>query len=269
VRLAAANSGAPPFAVLTFDDGYRDNLDHALPVLQAHNAPCTVFVTTGFAEGTAPLWWIDLEEAIARQNAVTVDLPSGRTTFAAASAQEKAEAFERIYWALRPGPEEAFRAVVAQLAADAGIDPLARTRALCLDWAGIRTLAADPLVTIGAHTLTHPMLAKHDEAAARAEMVESKRIIEEKLGRDVRHIAYPVGDPGSAGQREFRLARACGFETAVTTRPGMLFAAHAQHLTALPRISVNGLFQRRGDVAALLSGVPTALQNRGRRLNVA
>ncbi len=261
-------SEGPPFAVLTFDDGYKDNVDFALPVLRRHRAPFTVYVTTGFADATAPLWWLDLEEAIARQDHVTVWLPGGPQHLATATPEEKKAAFETIYWALRPGPEGTLRDTIARMAHDAGIDPLLRTRDLCLRWHDLRSLAADPLCSIGAHTLTHPMLAKHAEDVARAEIVVSKAIIEEQLGCAVRHLSYPVGDAGSAGTREFTLARAAGFETAVTTRPGVLFAEHRAHLTALPRISVNGLFQRRGDVAALLSGVPTALQNRGRRLNI-
>jgi len=259
----------PPFAVLTFDDGYRDNAQYAWPVLRKHRAPFAVYVTTGFADATQPLWWLDLEEAIARQDQVTVALPGGPARFETATAEEKRQAFDTIYWALRPGPETTMRMVIARMAAAAGIDPLARTRALCMRWHELRQIAADPLCTIAAHTLSHPMLAKHSEEVARHEMEASRSIIAEQLGCEVRHLSYPVGDPGSAGPREFTLARAAGFETAVTTRPGVLFADHLDHLTALPRISVNGLFQSRGDVAALISGVPTALQNRGRRLNVA
>ena len=55
-----------PFVVLTFDDGYRDNVEFALPVLRRHAAPFTMFATTGFADGGAPLWWLDLEDAVAR-----------------------------------------------------------------------------------------------------------------------------------------------------------------------------------------------------------
>lgn len=253
-------SDGPPFAVLTFDDGYRDNVDHALPVLRRHRAPFTMYVTTGFADATAPLWWLDLEQAIAVQDHVTVWLPGGPQHLATATAEEKKAAFETIYWALRPGPEGTLREAIARLAADAGIDPLLRTRALCLRWDGLRALAADPLCTIGAHTLTHPMLAKHAPDIARREMAESRAIIAEQLGREVRHLSYPVGDAGSAGPREFSLARAVGFETAVTTRPGVLFADHRAHLTALPRISVNGLFQAPRYLRALLSGVPFALR---------
>ncbi len=71
-------------------------------------------------------------------------------------------------------------------------------------------------------------------------MEGSTAALETRLGVKVRHLAYPVGDATSAGRREFELARAIGFESAVTTSPGMLFSEHAARLTELPRVSVNG-----------------------------
>ena len=75
--------------------------------------------------------------------------------------------------------------------------------------------------------------------------------------RPVSHFAYPFGDPTSAGPREFALAREVGFASAVTTRPGMIFAGHRDHLTALPRVSVNGNWQDAGYFEVLLSGAPS------------
>ena len=97
----------------------------------------------------------------------------------------------------------------------------------------------------------------------------SRAVIEAVLGRPPAHLAYPYGDPTTAGPREFRIAAELGFKTAVTTRPGMLFPAHRDHLTALPRVSLNGNWQDIGYCEVLLSGAPFALWNRGRRLNVA
>jgi peptidoglycan/xylan/chitin deacetylase (PgdA/CDA1 family) len=113
------------------------------------------------------------------------------------------------------------------------------------------------------------MLAKWPAAFARREIAESRTVIEARLGRPVRHFAYPVGDPTSAGPREFALAHGAGYTTAVTTRPGHLFPAHRLHLRALPRVSVNGLHQSEEALRALLSGVPFLAWNRGRRVNVA
>jgi peptidoglycan/xylan/chitin deacetylase (PgdA/CDA1 family) len=83
------------------------------------------------------------------------------------------------------------------------------------------------------------------------------------------HLSYPVGDPTSAGPREFRIAAELGFKTAVTTRPGVLFPEHRQHLMALPRISLNGEHQQMRYVRVLLSGAATAVWNGFRRVNAA
>jgi peptidoglycan/xylan/chitin deacetylase (PgdA/CDA1 family) len=257
--------GERPFVVLTFDDGYRDNVEHALPVLEKHAAPFTMFVTSGFVDRTARLWWIELEEAIRRLDRVSVD----GLELATASAAEKERAHAIIYRSLRAGPEERLLDVCARLCAEAGIEPFGIPAALCLDWDGIRKLSQHPLATIGVHTLTHPMLAKHPETFVRTELGESRSRIEAAIGKPAHHLAYPVGDPTSAGPREFAMARKLGFVSAVTTRPGMIFPEHAAHQTALPRLSVNGRYQSLDMLDILLSGAPFALWNKGRRVNAA
>lgn len=258
------------FAVaLTFDDGYRDNVDHALPVLRRFGAPWTLYVTTGYADHTASLWWIEFEQAIRQLDRVTLTIAGRIHDHETRSSSQKQAAFEEIYWALRARPEAELRAAVARLAAQAGIDGPGLTRELCLGWDELRALRQEPSLTIGAHTMTHPMLAKHPLHVVQPEIVEAKDRIEFELGFAVRHLAYPVGDAGSAGQREFDLARAAGFATAVTTRPGHVFAGHASHMQALPRVSLNGFHQNRAALKALLSGLPFAALNRGRRLDIA
>jgi len=242
-----------PFVAITFDDGYRDNLEYALPILRRRRAPFTVYATTGFADGEARLWWRDLADAVEREH-------PGRK----ASAMRRAYAALYADWRARP---DLLRRI-SERAAAAGAAAAARTRALCLDWRELRALAADPLCTIGAHTLTHPILAALDPAEARREIVESKALIEERIGAPIRHFAYPVGDSSAAGPREFALAREAGYATGVTTRPGMLFPDHAAHLHALPRLSLNGWHQSIAAFDALLTGAPFWLVNRGRRLNV-
>ncbi|AMJ59562.1 polysaccharide deacetylase family protein [Bosea sp. PAMC 26642] len=256
------------FVALTFDDGYRDTLDHAWPVLAKYDAPWTMFVTTGFADHSARLWWIELEEAIRALPEIAVELPSGRFFARSGTDVEKQQAFEKLYWRLRAEPEAILLSTISDLACQAGIDGPGITERECLPWGTLRALSGAPGVTIGAHTLTHPMLARHDDAFARAEIANSKARIEAELGIPVRHFCYPVGDPTSAGPREFALAREAGFAAAVTTRPGHLFAAHASHLHALPRVSLNGHQQTEEAARALLSGLPFLLWNRGRRVNV-
>jgi peptidoglycan/xylan/chitin deacetylase (PgdA/CDA1 family) len=253
-----------PFAALTFDDGYRDLTEHALPVLERHAAPFACYVATGFADRTARMWWLELEEALRRTEAVEWEGKRLETV----SPRQKMRAFATLYKALRAGPEERLLATVGELAALRDVDGAALVEALCLDWEAITALSRHPLATIGAHSVTHRMLAKWPANLARAEMLDSKRAIEDRIGSSVRHFAYPVGDAGSAGPREFALARAIGFASAVTTRPGMIFTEHRDHAAALPRLSINGEWQRERNVDVLLSGAPFALWNRGARISV-
>lgn len=260
---------AKPFVTLTFDDGYRDNVEHALPILEHHSAPFTLFVTTGFADRSARLWWVELEEAIRVLDSIAIEIDDMTVVMPSQTPTEKHAAFEALYWRLRAGTEDRLLAVIAALMATAGLSSAAIAARLCLDWAGIATIAQHPLCTIGVHTLTHPMLAKHGDDTVTRELVESRAIIEARIGKPARHLAYPVGDPTSAGRREFDCAAQLGFASAVTTRPGMLFPGHRAHVHALPRLSLNGNWQTVDTLEVLLSGVPFALWNRGRRLNVA
>lgn len=267
IRLVSHKPG-PFFVALTFDDGYRDNVEHAWPVLARHGVPWTLFVTPGFADRTARLWWIELEEAIRTLPHFGVDLPGGRFSADCDTEVGKRLAFEQLYWRLRKLPEATLRAVVSELARQAGVDPVALVERECLPWETLRALGGAPDITIGAHTMTHPMLAKQPDDVVREELRESKARLEREFERPVRHLSYPVGDPGSAGQREFALAREAGFASAVTTRPGHLVDMHARHLHALPRVSLNGLHQNEAALRAMLSGLPFLLWNRGRRINV-
>jgi peptidoglycan/xylan/chitin deacetylase (PgdA/CDA1 family) len=108
-----------------------------------------------------------------------------------------------------------------------------------------------------------------DEQTARGEMATSRERIENALQRPVAHFAYPFGDKYAAGGREFALAQACGFKTTVTTRPGMIFAESAGHLTALPRVSLNGNYQDKRILPVLTSGAATAMWNGFRRIDAA
>ncbi|MDX6807087.1 polysaccharide deacetylase family protein [Terrihabitans rhizophilus] len=253
------------FACFTFDDGYRDVRDHALPVLRRHGAPAMLFVTSGFADGTGDLWWLRLEHAIAGADKVHFagDALNTRTD------EEKAAAWEHIYWTLRGMDEATMRQAIDRLEESAGTRDDGLTARLCLDWDELREVAADPLVTIGNHTCGHFMLAKLGEDAMRREITGAQQRIRSELGVEPRHIAFPVGDPTSAGVREFRTAEELGFAGGWTTRLGTLFPAHAAHMTALPRVSLNGHYQQRRYAETFISGLPFVLRNRLRVLDVA
>ena len=258
------------FVAITIDDGYRDTLQWAYPILRRHQAPFAVYIPTSFPDRLGELWWLVLESVVARSEEVILSVDGRQEAFRCASVLEKREAFDRLYrWLRSLATEAELRAVVRALASRYHVDIAAFCDELCMGWEELKTLAADPLVTIGAHTVNHVMLAKVPEQLARLEMDMGRTVIEAALGTRPTHLSYPVGDKTSAATREFRIAGELGFKTAVTTRPGVLFASHYNHLMALPRISLNGEHQQLRHARVLLSGAATAMWNGFRRVNAA
>jgi peptidoglycan/xylan/chitin deacetylase (PgdA/CDA1 family) len=258
------------FVCVTIDDGYRDTLQWAYPILKAHEVPFAVYIPTSFPDRLGELWWLAIEAVVARNSRIVLLIDEKERGFECATLAEKHHVYDQLYkWVRSFRTEDELRRVVRDLSVRYQVDIAAFCEELCMDWEELGRLAADPLVTIGAHTVNHVMLAKTPERQARSEMAMSRAVIEASLGLKPDHLSYPVGDPTSAGPREFAIAAELGLATAVTTRPGVLFADHRDHLTALPRISVNGDFQRLRYLDVLLSGAPTALMNRFRRVNAA
>ena len=250
------------FACFTCDDGYRDNRDHALPAMRDFDAPFTVYVTSDFASGTGRLWWVALERVVTRADAIEAPIDGQMVRLDTSTLAGKDMAFDRLHGWLRGLPEEAdIRREVSALCAAHGIDEDAVSRELCMSWDELKPFAADPLVTIGAHTVSHCNLAKQTEAMVVHELSASRTDIENVLQRPAVHLAYPYGDRCAAGTREFALAKSAGFETAVTTRPGVIASENSSQLTALPRVSLNGNYQDTRYLPVLTSGAATAMWN--------
>jgi peptidoglycan/xylan/chitin deacetylase (PgdA/CDA1 family) len=259
------------FVCLTFDDGYKDFLRWAYPLLRKYKLPFAMYIATSFPDRLGELWWIALEAVIAQNTRIGMVINGKDQYFECATLREKRELYRAVYTYLRSmESEEELRRVVRDLCVCYSVDIGSFCREMCMDWSEIVDLAADPLCTIGAHTVNHMMLRKlPSDATVRAEMQMSRAVLEAALGKRPEHLAYPMGDPTSAGPREFRIAAELGFKTAVTTRPGVLFKAHRDHLTALPRISVNGEFQQQRYLKVLMSGAGAAFTNRFRRISAA
>lgn len=240
-----------PFAVLTFDDGYRDNLTHALPVLRKHQCPFTLYVPTAFVDGEGELWWQALEDIIATAPGIA-DV-KGRN-LPCRNLKEKNAAFSAVYWQMRNMPEPDRVEFIHNLARVHGFDLFAQCRDLIMDWSELQTFVDEPLCTIGAHTVRHHELSKLPAEEALSEMKRSADILEKRTGTRPRHLSYPIGSARAAHRREYDMARQLGFASAVTTIPGGLYPYHADSLTALPRISLNGYFQNRRYIDVFLTG---------------
>jgi peptidoglycan/xylan/chitin deacetylase (PgdA/CDA1 family) len=219
---------------VTFDDGYRDNLYAAKPLLERHEVPATVFVATGYLDSGRDFWW----EALLR---------ACREIAEPGSEAAVCRALHRLLQPIDHDQRNAILdAVIAQL------DPIPVAGASTFTTAELVELAEGGLVDLGAHTVTHPALPTLSHARQLEEMRISKRQLEESLGRPVRGFSYPFGATGteSAG-----CALEAGFIYACTSEPSPVTAA--TDLFQLPRLHAENWtgeeLERR--LSALLDGV--------------
>jgi peptidoglycan/xylan/chitin deacetylase (PgdA/CDA1 family) len=254
------------FAAITLDDGYRDNVTHALPVFERHEAPFTVFATKGFSEHWLPVWWYTLAEALLALPQLEITLQGQRCSFALSDRQSREAAFQRIAAGIRASPQAEIERLLQEISTASGIDPLEFTRKEILTAAELQSLSQHPLATVGAHTVRHLTLNRLTDAALKEELGDSKTWLEAVLNKPVRHLAYPFGGKSAVGQREFEAARASGFETAVTTRHANLFPAHQHHLWSLPRLEISGNYHPARFTNRAASGMLPAIRNQGRRV---
>jgi peptidoglycan/xylan/chitin deacetylase (PgdA/CDA1 family) len=216
---------------ITFDDGYADNAEIALPILQRHGMPATFFVATGFLDGGR--MWNDTVIELVRRAPDEVDLTrAGFGVLKLGSAAARHDAIGALLGQLKYLP---FEARLEQVELLRELIPVALPDDLMMRSAQVRQLHAAGM-EIGGHTVQHPILARLEPAQARREMAEGKEALEALIGEPVRTFAYPNGKPGQDYLAEHaRLARDIGFESAVSTSWGA--ASAASDLFQLPRFT--------------------------------
>lgn len=271
-RLKNCNVKQPskPFLAITLDDGYRNNFEVAAPIFAKHQAPYAIYVAPEMVEGNSTIWWEDLELVVSRVDHLEILLPKGPQEYDTSTPARKNHAYKELMeYLFLEVDEKQQRQIVSDISSKYGFDTKQHLELEVAGWDMIVAASRDPLCTIGAHTMSHYVLAKLDEEELRSEIAHSRNVLQERLGVQVHHLAYPYGFPEAATPREFRVAKELGFKSAVTTRHGVVYPQLADHLTALPRVSVNGHHQSMHYMKTLLSGLPTRLKNFGKALDVA
>jgi peptidoglycan/xylan/chitin deacetylase (PgdA/CDA1 family) len=226
------------FVAFTFDDGYTDTYTTAYPILKRENIPFSIYITTDFPDRKAYMWWNLLESALLDNEVLFFTLDKKEYAIHCETMELKREAFNYVRQLVLKsvtGIPAAWWSVFDPL----GMDVDGFTDRLAMSWDQINMLGRDPLVTISAHTCTHPPLNGLDEEEALEEMRRSREIIQEKTGLPVVHFAYPYGSKLEVSDREARLAASLGFKSAVITEPGNIYAYHRNNRMMLPRVTIN------------------------------
>jgi len=209
----------PPRALaITFDDGYADNCEIAMPILRRHGMNATFFVATEFLDG-GRMWNDTIIEAIRRTAAQALNLSDlGLGTHDLSSVTKRRQAIDRLLPAIKYLALDQRRAMVDALAQRCAV---ALPNDLMMTSGQVCELR-DGGMSIGGHTCSHPILARLDEGAARDEIVENKSRLERMLGQAIELFAYPNGKPGADYlARDVGLVREAGYRFAVSTSPGV------------------------------------------------
>ena len=204
---------------VTFDDGFADNASCALPILRRHGIPATVFVSSGYVDSPAPFWFEALVRWVKTSSRPWLvvageawPLSSARTRRHAARAA--LDHLKRLSEGGRHAQLEAWRqelGIGADTVADAASRPLTRTELQALVEGG---------VAIGSHSVTHPILARCDDATLRWELTRSRQDLEAMTGMPVTTLSYPVGGVDAQDERVRAAAREAGYRLACAYLPG-------------------------------------------------
>ena len=220
----------PPRAVcVTFDDGYADNAEIALPILQRQGVAATFFIASGYLNG-GRMWNDSVTEAVRRWPHPTLDVGSGPV--AVRTAYEKRAAIAATLQQWKYLPPAARETLVAALLEGADVAP---APSLMMRDDQVRQLRAAGM-EIGAHTISHPILAQLGDADANREIVDGGRYLSEILREPIALFAYPNGKPGTDyGPRDVAAVRTAGYRAAVSTAWGV--AAQRADIFQLPRFT--------------------------------
>jgi len=221
--------------LLTFDDGYRSFRERALPLLEKHDVPGLLFIATGFVGGEEPPYELTLADLIGSHDELR--LPGGET-LRLLSAEEKHEAYRRVRLPLKPRAPRERRAFMKRFLDANGLAPPAPRGDEFLGWDELCELDGHPLVHVGAHSHSHPLLTGLPWREAWGEIRRSKRELERRLGHGVDSFAYPYGGFGRAVRQLVRLA---GFRCAFTTQALPVPRGAAFDRFAIPRYDLAAL----------------------------
>ena len=216
---------------LTFDDGYIDNYTEAYPILKSYNCPFCIYITTGFLEKKKIPWWYKLESIIL--NLKNITSPENKY-YHLKKMKDKNLAFLDIRKNLMTN-KESYDSFNKWIDINYKRNLNNYNYRLFMNWEEILNLSKDKLVTIGAHTKSHPVLSHLTHESAHKEIEEAQKILQYKINQEINHFAYPFGEEKDFSFKDIDILKQLGFKSAVSTRSDYL-KLEKNLLYNLPRV---------------------------------
>lgn len=231
-RLQSGLKSKKQFSVITFDDGYKDNLYNALPVFEKLQVPFAVYVTDSFPECTANLWWFVIEDLICSHDILET---SDGYIYSCLTPEEKSKTFYALRRKILSIKSDSFAEEFAALFNKYPISMEKTVRAVGLTWDEVKQLDKSNYCTIGCHTYNHLNLASLSDEKMMDEIATSQNHIEEILGHPVYHFAYPYGSKNEVSSRVIKNTSSFNFKTAVLSYGGAVKTVSLKNKMKLPR----------------------------------
>ena len=218
---------------ITFDDGYKDNLLYALPILEKFEVPALIYITTNFLEQNVNLWWHELMETIQNRSAINFNYEKQNFDFILKNQKQKFSTYNNL------------RKIFLKLKIDKQIELLEKITGtikrknyskICLNKKEVKILDNHTLITIGSHTHNHLNLKILSNEEIQYEINKSLEILEDLLNHKIKHFCYPYGGKTHASTREYNIIEKLNLSSAVTSR---IYPIKCYNPFSLPRIYVD------------------------------
>lgn len=216
------------YVVFSFDDGYSDNYEKALPIFEKYNIPFVVYVTTDFIYRKQFAWWYFIEDIIRENSKISFSNGIAEQTVIIETTKQKEQFFIELRNYIQ-NDNEILLDLINRYKPD-----MSSYHNLFLTVNQLKEFSRHPLVTIGSHTISHPSLSKISDEQSLHEIVDSKTELEKIIDKKVSHFSYPFGTINDISERDLKNVQKAGYETSLTTSFGSVKSN--SHFHKLPRI---------------------------------
>ena len=217
---------------ITFDDGYKDNLYQALPILAKHEVPASIYITTRFLNKDVNIWWYELADIIQNRTEINFQCQEKKFYFLLENKKQKLTAYQnliKLFKNLRIDKQNELMEKITNTKKRKNYSKI------CLNSEEILMLEKNPLITIGSHGHNHLNLKILSDDEVKYEITKSLEILENLLNRKVKHFAYPFGGKDQVSIREYNIIEDMDFDSAVI---GSVYPIKDCNFFSLPQIYV-------------------------------